>query len=287
MHDTVAVRFTALTQDLRSAHRESLALERFRADGWRDEHTRSAIAFDDSGEPVAVGMIWTSRVHGDRYWCEIEVAGARRRQGIGSEMFEHLGRLRAEPLRFMTRGFVDEERIAFADALGARTIQVVPPVHIGVEKRSALRSSSSVHSGEDVTRAAIEAANAQTYEWTHADWSPVGPGFGTALNEDLWDELDREATSVALDAEGVILAMAMAYTDSTVPVITSEAVTSRCDDGERLVEGCIRRTLDVFAQRGVKDVQFDGHVSDPHFMPVLARLEPTGRWFRLVEIPAT
>lgn len=59
----------------------------------------------------------------------------------------------------------------------------------------------------------------------------------------------------------------------------------RPPDGEHLVEACVRRSLDVLAQRGIADVEFDGHVSDPHFLPVLARLQPTGRWFRLVEIP--
>lgn len=54
--------------------------------------------------------------------------------------------------------------------------------------------------------------------------------------------------------------------------------------GERLVESCLRRTLDVLAQRGVETVEMDGHVSDPHWFPAWIRLDPTGRWFRLVEI---
>ena len=48
----------------------------------------------------------------------------------------------------------------------------------------------------------------------------------------------------------------------------------------------IRRSLDVLAERGIEAVEFDGHVSDPHLLPVWTRLEPSGRWFHLVEVPA-
>lgn len=38
-----------------------------RADRWRDRHTRSVVAKIEQ-MPVAAGILWTSRVHGDRYW---------------------------------------------------------------------------------------------------------------------------------------------------------------------------------------------------------------------------
>jgi len=44
--------------------------------------------------------------------------------------------------------------------------------------------------------------------------------------------------------------------------------------------------MSVLAHRGLATADFDGHVSDPHFLPALSRLQPSGRWFRLVEIPA-
>ncbi|WP_206448040.1 GNAT family N-acetyltransferase [Agrococcus sp. KRD186] len=258
----------------------------FRADRWRDDHTRSAVA-SDAGRVIAAGMIWTSRVHGDRYWVRIIVEPDRRRQGHGRAMLAHLSTLRPAELPFMARGFFDSDEMAFADGLGAHTIQVVPPARIATSSRTRLRALDSVVSAGGLTRATIEAANAETYEWVHAAWSPVGPGFESALNEDLWDELDPQATSVALDADGRILAMAMGYQDSSPPVVTAETVRIDQEGGERLVEACIRRTLDVYAERGVDEVEFDGHVTDPHFMPIWARLQPAGEWFRLVEVPAS
>lgn len=44
-----------------------------RADRWRGDDTRSLVA-TASGVPVAAGIMWTSRVHGDRYWFEIAVS---------------------------------------------------------------------------------------------------------------------------------------------------------------------------------------------------------------------
>ena len=49
----------------------------------------------EAGAPVAVGMIWTSRVDGDRYWFEIAVDPAFRMRGHGRAMFSQLSSLRA------------------------------------------------------------------------------------------------------------------------------------------------------------------------------------------------
>ncbi|GAB3927355.1 hypothetical protein GCM10027613_42960 [Microlunatus endophyticus] len=173
---------------------------------------------------VAAGMIWTSRVHGDRYWIDLVVDPSRRREGIGTALFAHLSGLRKDDLAFMTRGYVDEERLAFADALGATTVQVVPPALIDVVGRFALRPYDAVVPGREVPWSRLLEANAATYEWIHASWSPVAEGFAEALNEGLEDDLDLDATSVAVDASGRIRAVAMAYNDVEPPVITAETV---------------------------------------------------------------
>lgn len=281
--------FRPLTQDAIDAAPEWMREIPLRPDRWRDAHTRSVVGIEGE-DAVAAGILWTSRVHGDRYWFEIAVAPDRRRRGLGREMFARLSALRGDDLAFMTRGYVDDDRMAFARALDARTIQVVPPADIAVASRTALRHHPAVRSAADVEWAQIAEANAAVYAWTHAAWSPVGPQFAEALNEDLADELDRDATSVAVVAgrvvAGRVVANCMVYLDESPPVVTAETTAADTPDGERLVEGCVRRSLDVLAARGETDVVFDGHVSDPHFLPVWTRLGPTGRWFHLVEVPA-
>lgn len=255
-----------------------------RADGWRDEHTRSLIV-RDCGVPVAAGVMWTSRVHADRYWASVVVDPKRRRQGIGRRLVAELARLRAEPLPLMTRGFVGTPELAFADALGARTIQVVPPMDVDVARRNRLRETTSqTAAGSAVGLDALGAAWASMYEWSHADWSPTAPGFAAALLEGFAADVDLEATSVALDGAGSVLAVCVAFVDGGVPVLCGETVAREVPGGERLVESCLRRTLDVLAERGVRAVEMDGHVTDPHWLPAWIRLEPTGSWFRLVEI---
>lgn len=255
-----------------------------RADGWRDDHTRSVIAID-AGQVVAAGIIWTSRVHDDRYWVDIVVDPQQRRQGIGTRVFGHLRTLRRWDLNFMTRGYVGEPSLTFADALGARTIQVVPPEFIDTSNRTALRPATAVVPGSQVDSTDLLAANAAVYEWIHASWSPVAPSFAAALNKEVTEDLDLAATSVALSADGTIRAVAMVHHETVPPVLTAESVDPRDPDGERLVEGCVRAALDVLAARDVEQVEFDGHVSDPHLFPNWIKLDPAGRWFRLVEIP--
>lgn len=41
-----------------------------RHDGWRDADTRSVIAYDGH-KAVGTGMMWSPRVHRDRYWATI------------------------------------------------------------------------------------------------------------------------------------------------------------------------------------------------------------------------
>lgn len=253
-----------------------------RPDGWRDGHTRSVIEADAAGI-FAVGILWTSRVHTDRFWFEIAVDPARRRRGAGRRMFAQLTRLRADDLPFISRGYVDEERVAFIRALGGRVIQVVPPAQIATAQRTLLRAHSAVGGAAGVDDAALRAANAATYAWTHATWSPVAADFADALNEDLADELDLDASSVAV-RDGAVVALCLVYRDTTPPVVTAETTARHTPDGEHLVEGCVRRSLDVLAARGVREVEFDGHVSDPHLLPVWTRLQPTGRWFHLFEV---
>lgn len=254
-------------------------------DGWRSDETRSAVAVDD-GRIVAASAIWLSRVHDDRFWLEVVVDPERRRRGIGTALARHLSTLRSRDLPLMARGYVDDESLRFTEALGARTIQTVPPVRASLETRTDLRFHAAVQPLAGADRSRVEAAFTELYRWTHEDWSTVRQGFEDALIEGLWDELDVEASALAVDDSGRILALALTYLDTDPPLIVSETVSRDEPGGEHLVEGCIRRAMAILAHRGLTVVDFDGHVSDPHFLPALSRLRPTGRWFRLVEIPA-
>jgi len=256
-----------------------------REDGWRDADTRSSVAVDDSGAVVAAGVIWTSRAHGDRYWIDMVVDPRLRRRGIGSAMLGHLAGQRARGIPFMTRGYVDSERVTFAFACGARTIQIVPPARVRTTRAEVLRPHGAVVAASRVPFAQVLGAHADMYEWIHRGWSPVGPGFAAVVNEGLLDDLDLDASALALDDEGRVRAIAAVYLDAEPPVVCAETTRPDEPEGERMVEGCLRHSLAVLADRGVTNVDLDGHVSDPHLIPNWARLAPAGEWFLLVEIP--
>ncbi|MDN6794348.1 MAG: hypothetical protein L0L69_04700 [Propionibacterium sp.] len=162
-----------------------------------------------------------------------------------------------------------------------------PLIHRDHWRDSSTRALVAVENGRSVGVATmwVPAANAATYRWTHAAWAPTADGFEDVLAEVVRTEVDQGATSVALDPQRRPLALTVVSVDCDPPVITAETVAPDIPDGERLLGGCPRRSFDVLASRGLSSVELDGHVSDPHLLPVWVRLEPTGQWFHLVEIP--
>lgn len=279
------MQFIPLTADVLDSAPPWMTGADLHPDRWRDLDTRSVLALEDA-EPVAAGMLWTSRAHDSRYWFIVVVDPQRRRRGIGTSVVQELSRMRRLPIEFITRGYEGDLELAFADGLGARTIQVVPPARVETSMRHRLRASDAAIGGDQVPLEVLTAANAASYRWTHATWSPVAEGFEQVLADEVREDADLAATSLVLGGDGHPLALSVVYDDSPFPVITAETVRRDVADGERLVGACLRRSLDVLAGRGTDVVALDGHVSDPHLLPNWTRLEPTGRWLRLVAVPA-
>lgn len=127
-----------------------------RPDRWRDQWTRAVVGFDAGANALlAVGRIFTSRVHDDRYWTEIMVAPHLRRRGHGKRIAEHLATLRPDLRPMCDRGFVGSERVLFSLAASVRTrikrallstcAPQTPPAWLsrGPFKRSAVSTSGS------------------------------------------------------------------------------------------------------------------------------------------------
>lgn len=121
------------------------------------------------------------------------------------------------------------------------------------------------------------------YEWTHADWRPVGPDARGALVEDLWSEIDPHLSSIALPATGAIDAVLLVFIDGGRPVVAGETVSRDTSAGKRLLEGCLRRTFDLLASAGFAETLLDAHETDPHFASLFDALGPVTHWHRIVE----
>ncbi len=106
----------------------------------------------------------------------------------------------------------------------------------------------------------------------------MGPDFSLALNEDLAEELDAEASSIAV-VDGRIAAACLVYRDSTPPVVTAETVAHTTPDGELLVEGCVRRSLEVLADRGTDVASSTGTSATRTSFPSGRGFRPTAGGF--------
>ncbi len=252
-----------------------------RPDRWRDQSTRAAAGWVDD-ELVAVGRIFTSRVHTSRYWTEVEVAPESRRRGHGRQMFTHLAGLRAEPKPLCTRGYVSSEPVSFARHLGARPYQTCPPQQVAtVDAARLLAGSLGTLPGSAVDSRELQRAWTATYAWVHASWSPVAEGFEQPLLAAFLTDLDLTHTRVV--ATPTVRAAAYVFLDEAETVVVAECRTPTEPAGLRLLRACIRDSLLSLAANGVGAVTFDGHDTDPHFRPLLDELATTGEAFELLE----
>ena len=252
-----------------------------RPDRWRDDATRAVVGLEN-GMVVAVGRIFTSRVHDDRYRVEIMVAPQCRRRGYGRSIAGSLSDLRADSKPLCSRGFVSSASARFARRLGAHAYQTCPPERVLTRDGSRLvRSNVPTVRGVDVVPDEVRAAWTEIYEWMHADWAPVAPGFEVPLLAEFADELDLVHTRVV--REGHIRAAAFVFADTPEPVVVAECRTRHEPDGLMLLRACVRDALLSLAEDGVGAITFDGHDTDPHFRPLLDELPVTGEAFELLE----
>lgn len=254
-----------------------------REDQWNGPDSRTLAAWRDE-ELTAVALMWLPELHDSHY--EIRLILRPGAMSAAKRLVEHLLALRSQPRPALTRGFITAENTVVFDDLGGRTVQMVPPSQVSVRKREALRTFPLVRSAASVSFDALRTAINSMYMWTHEEWAPVSSSHLNQPANSLGfpDEVDMEASSVAVGDEGEVNALALVFPDVDGPILIAETASKDAAGGERLVEGCLRRSLNVLAEQGVEIVEFDGHISDRHFFPNWMKVEPKGTWFRLVEL---
>lgn len=186
----------------------------------------------------------------------------------------------------IARGFLASAQLATMETLGARTIQMVPPSSIRTRERHILRRDPHVVTASSVDVETLKQGLTKMYLWTHENWAQVNVQKVDLIPSALGfpETVDLEASSIVISEDGEVQALALVFTDTDIPCLISETVSRHDVEGERIVEGCVRRSLDALASRSINAVEFDGHASDPHFFPNWMKLRPTGKWFRIVEV---
>lgn len=226
-----------------------------------------------------VGAVTLGRnyVHPGRYSCAVEVAPARRRQGLGRRLVEFARNQRPErrPLAGKVRER-DEAGGALIAALGGRRYQrsPCPVVRPG---DAAVRDWCAAHAGAvrrltGTDPAELVRAFADLYRWQHADWSPVGSETAlAAISTATVGELDHDL-STGVWRDGRLSAVAFAFRGATS--LDCVAETTRRDEphGVAVLAAAVAATLAAAAADGIGSVEFDGHDDDPHLAPLLATL---------------
>lgn len=203
----------------------------------RDEHTRCSLAHQH-GELLGIISWWTARAHTSYYELQLAVAPSHRRKGLGTTLYRHARAAASSPLPFFMRDYLGEPTLCFADSLGARTLQLVPPSSMSTASAQKLRRHNSVVSAQEVSYQVFEQAYVDFYEWTHASWSPVS-GDHRAVLARYAAEAYNDYSSVAVAKDGGILAVIAVFPGSA-PKLCGKLTAPSHPQGELLLEACLR-----------------------------------------------
>lgn len=283
----MTMRFQWITKELKEDLPLWCSAPTVEIDQVRDIDTRSLAVFNEEDEVIALTEWYTAKAHHDQYYLDIQVHPELRRRGIGTEIFRLASSLRHRDIPFTARGFLHSETLLFASALGAQNKQIVPPALAGLTYKRELRPLKETTNLASHEIQEFQNTYLSMYEWTHENWSPVSGVHQETIQRNAREDLDIEATSIHRDEKGKINGFIAVYQDGDAQLLMGETVSRNTAHGERIIESCLRRTLDVLENRGVVEVTMDGHITDPHWFPNWIKLSPYGEWFQLVSIPAS
>ncbi len=199
---------------------------------------------------------------------------------------DYLMTRRGSDLPVTASGYQSSDLLRLLNSVGTKTIQEVPPSVVQTQSSRSLVSHHCAVSAREASFEALRDATTLFYLWTHESWAPVGKAEEALVCRSLGlpDEVDLDLSSVVIDESGQVLALALVFPDEEEPVLIAETTRRDTPNGQGLVAACLKRSLELLAEAGIEEVQFDGHVSDPHFYPVWMSLSPRGEKFIIAEV---
>jgi hypothetical protein len=202
-------------------------------------------------------------VRGNPYHPTRDIA-ILREPWTADELVEAAGRASKPLSQKATPGTSSHERLLEA---GGRIYQQCPPLELdagttAVQQWCADHQLLPTETGEEIDLLELFTT---WYEVLHTSWSPTAPHDELRdLFRDVADEIDQRRTAICR-VRGEIVAAAFVFSDDVPEGILTEALLPAHPLARDAVASCMARTLSDAA--GI--VRFDGHVSDPHFYPLL------------------
>lgn len=270
---------------------------------WRQgRRWRRTLVAQDADRLVGAATLATNRVHEDRLSCAVEVGAPWRRCGVGRRLLAEVRCLTSPVAVLSAKVRPGSVAHAFATAVGAGVYQQCPGIRVDAQD-PALRQwcaavgtvgtlgradaagavvsdhaadAVSVTSFTRVPRRQLEAAFVEQYNWVHRGWSPVSSSQSVhEVAATTIDELDRELSTAAWVGDRLV-ATAFAFRNGNAVEVVAEAQSPADPSGTHAVARAVAGCLSSAAAAGIGRVDFDGHLSDPHLVPVLASLPHPG-----------
>lgn len=232
----------------------------------------------------------TNSIHPQRDLVFVFVPAKFRRQGIGTALVTSIKARRGVP--FSVKAHPGTVAHSFYKSLGAVRYQLCPPERIDASHSEVRRwarenRGEAVYAGDRFTLPQLTEAWTEMYAVVHATWSPTGPRetllaeFGPMIKE----ELDQTRSAILLREDRIVAACFVFGTEQHPEI---EAICESMDPSSASaredVAACMAKVL---TDAGNTPVMFDGHITDPHFYPLLRSIQVvTGKPLELLEIPA-
>lgn len=250
------------------------------------ERWRRTLIAERAGRVVGAVTVARNPVHPGRYSLAVEVDPAARRRGLGRRLVERARFLVPErlPLAAKLRP-ADSAGLALLHGLGGRIYQRCPglcpdpsaPEVMAWAERNAPADGAAVVALCDLARTEWDELWVRQYRWVHEEWSPAAEQPLRDLARNVVDEADPELSTIAV-RRAVVEAVAWVFPEAKdTAAIVAETCERRATSGALDVAAGLARSLSRLRERGVRAVQIDGHVSDPHLAPVLDTLPAVPR----------
>lgn len=235
----------------------------------------------DNRSVVGAASIIRNRLHPSHYVGGVEVALGRRRRGLGTALLAGLLRARTDGRPIAAKvSPADGAASAFVRRAGGRIYQRCPGVVVDPRSAEVMAWARGTGSGAGELvelgtfgRERLAEWYAEQYRWVHRAWSPVGDEklLRDVVAQQL-DDLDEQlSTGVRLGSHMAATAYCFRERDGH-RVVVAETLSPVQPDGEALVGATIAAVLARAAAGGISEIEFDGHVDDPHLAPVVSSL---------------